>query len=76
MFYKYKVIGSNNKFIKGVINADDLDDLKQVLYENGFKVITINGFRGIAVAIFVVLGLIAGFIISLLAYIDIHNKKN
>lgn len=29
-----------------------------------FKVITINGVRGICVAIFVVLGLIAGFIIS------------
>ena len=32
--------------------------------KKNFKVITINGFRGIAVAIFVVLGLIAGFIIS------------
>lgn len=29
-----------------------------------FKVITINGFRGIIAAVFVVLGLIAGFIIS------------
>ena len=29
-----------------------------------FKVITINGIRGILVAIFIVLGLIAGFIIS------------
>lgn len=32
--------------------------------KKNFKIITINGFRGIAVAIFVVLGLIAGFIIS------------
>ena len=29
-----------------------------------FKVITINGIRGVLVAIFIVLGLIAGFIIS------------
>lgn len=29
-----------------------------------FKIITINGFRGIITAIFIVLGLIAGFIIS------------
>lgn len=32
--------------------------------KRNFKVITINGFRGMAVAVFVVLGLIAGFIIS------------
>ena len=29
-----------------------------------FRVITINGIRGIFVAIFIVLGLIAGFVIS------------
>ena len=32
--------------------------------KKNFRVITINGFRGALVAIFIVLGLIAGFIIS------------